>query len=513
MDNALGVTQPVVRCVHAFLASSSLLHPGDTLLVGVSGGADSVCLLHTLLQVAPLFDVRLRAAHLDHGLRGDEGEADASFVHDLCQRWRVPCTTGKSDITGLLRDHPDITSVEHAAREVRYGFFADVARQVGATAVAVGHTADDQVETVFLHVLRGSGTHGLGGMRPESAWKSRLSGKSLSVCRPLLEVRREDTRAYCRGNCVEFREDLTNFSSAFLRNRLRLDVMPTLREINPQVDRAILRLSKVAQQEDMFWQAKVDALWPRVAVAGETEVHLRRGELGQLSLSLQQRLIIAAISHIQGDATGIEFDHIAAALSLMTKGSGKRRMLPRGMEVLTTHADLIVRMARTNPRKALPAPVHLRVPGETVWGPWKITARVRQGAEQTEMDGRWTAILDFALIQDAITIRNRRDGDRFQPLGLKAPKKLQDCFVNAHIPREARGILPVLEVGGRIAWVAGLRIAEPFKVTKRTEKTIIVSCTPIDDSQIDLLQICDEPHYNTPGRASKRARGNLKDEK
>ncbi len=420
---------------------------------------------------------------------------------------------GKSDVSGLLRDHPDITSVEHAAREARYGFFADVAQQVGAKAVAVGHTADDQVETVFLHVLRGSGTHGLGGMWPESAWKSRLSGKAVSVCRPLLEARREETRAYCRRNSFEFREDLTNFTSAFLRNRIRLDVMPKLRDINPQVDQAILRLSKVAQQEDRFWETQVDALWPRVAVAGEKEVHLRRAELSQLSLSLQQRLILAAISHIRGDVNGIEFDHVSAALSLMTKGSGKRRMLSQGMEVITTHGDLIVRMARKEPRKALPLPAQLPVPGETVWGPWKITARVREGAEQTEMDGKWTAHLDFGVIQDAITIRNRRDGDRFQPLGLKAPKKLQDCLVDAHIPRETRGILPVLEAGDRIAWVAGLRIAEPFKVTKGTVKTLIVSCTPIDDSQIDLLRICDKPHYNTLGRASKRARGNVKDEK
>ena len=394
----------------------------------------------------------------------------------------------KTDLAELQRQHPDLTSVEHAAREARYAFFAGAAAATGAQAVAVGHTADDQVETVLLHILRGAGTHGLGGMAPESLWKSSLTGRAVHVCRPLLHVLRAETHQYCQELGIEFQEDCTNLSATFLRNRLRLSVLPQLRDINPQVDRALLRLAEIARQEDAYWGQQVSELWPRLAVERKGEILLRRAELGRLAPSLRQRIVLAALARAAGDETGIGFDHVTAALSLLDKGAGKRRMLARGLEARTTHGGLIIRRARDLQARMLSeGPVTLTIPGTVDWRGWRITARVEEGALLPAVNDRWTAHLDPGVRLKQATVRGRRNGDRFQPLGMPAAKKLQDCLVDAYVPRDLRDSLPILEVEGQIAWVAGLRVAEQFKVGEDTVQTVIVRCEPNEPWLVNFI--------------------------
>ena len=280
MPDAYPADRPLLRLVERFLASCDLLKQGAPLLVGVSGGPDSVCLLHLLARIAPHFPLQLHVAHLDHGLRGAEGEADVEFVRQLCHTLGVPCWAERREVGEYQRDNPHVSSVEEAAREVRYAFFLDVAQQVGATAVAVGHTADDQVETVLLHLLRGSGIAGLGGMDSEGSWLDRRSETRLGILRPLLQVRKTDTERYCRLHGLQARADSLNRPLRFTRNCIRRRLLPEARQINPNVDQAILRLAKMAREEEAFWESEAARSWTLIARVDRAGVRLdRRGML------------------------------------------------------------------------------------------------------------------------------------------------------------------------------------------------------------------------------------------
>ena len=231
------VVSAVQRMVADALQSAPVFEMGAPLVVGVSGGADSLCLLHALhalRALAPELGLRLHVAHLDHGLRATSA-ADAAWVRALCVAWELPCTLDRCDVRALAEREG--RSLEDAARQARYRFLAQVARQVGARAVAVGHTADDQAETVLLHLIRGTGLEGLAGMAPDAAWPlpDEQGTDGLRLLRPLLALTRADTEAYCAAVGLTPRQDESNRDLAYARNRVRLELLPLLRELNPGI--------------------------------------------------------------------------------------------------------------------------------------------------------------------------------------------------------------------------------------------------------------------------------------
>ncbi|MFH1486014.1 MAG: tRNA lysidine(34) synthetase TilS, partial [Chloroflexota bacterium] len=222
-----------------FVRERELVPTGATVLVGVSGGPDSVCLLHLLSRLRDKQAVSLHVAHLNHLLRGTESDSDAQCVSRLARRMGIAATVASRDVKSYQLSHH--CSLEEAAREVRYAFLAEVAGQVGASRVAVGHTLDDQVETILLHLIRGSGVAGLRGMHAATRWHSQATGASLLLIRPLLMVSREETAEYCLGHGLSTCEDLSNRSASLLRNRVRSELLPLLRSFNSNIDTALLR--------------------------------------------------------------------------------------------------------------------------------------------------------------------------------------------------------------------------------------------------------------------------------
>ncbi len=232
----------ILAAVRRASAKHDLIERDSAMIVGVSGGADSVCLLHVLKTLAPEYNLQLHVAHLDHQLRGDAARADADFVRDLAQRWDLPHSIDSRDVTAYARDHK--LSIEEAARQVRYGFLMEVALANNSETIAVAHHADDQTESVLMHFLRGSGLAGLRGMLPKtkmlemSGWK--FEAKDVELIRPLLDVPRADIEAYCAQHALAFRTDATNADTTHFRNRLRHELLPLLETYNPNL-RAILR--------------------------------------------------------------------------------------------------------------------------------------------------------------------------------------------------------------------------------------------------------------------------------
>lgn len=459
--------------VRRFIKQHRLVTGGEKLVVAVSGGPDSVCLLHILWKLQKELDIELHVAHLNHQLRGAESDADAAYVADLAQRLGVPATVESHDVRAYQSQHR--LSLEEAAREVRYSFLAQTAAEIGAARVAVGHTADDHVETIIMHLLRGSGTRGLRGLRPVSR---RQSGDdSLVILRPLLDLTREETTAYCRRHRLVPRADTSNLSPEPFRNRIRHKLLPELQKYNPQVTEALLRTARIAADDLAFIDKEVARLRDKVTYAEKGSVIIGKKEFTALPSALKRHLLRAAVETLLGNLKDIEAGHIENIMDALDKPAGKAIGLPGGLNFTIEYDRYVL---APDPAALCPFPVledetELNIPGRTTIPGWDIEAAVispsaTKGVGDTTED--FTAYFDYEKTGDKLTVRHRRPGDRFQPLGMDRPKKLNEFMIDARIPQAWRRCIPIVCSPELILWAVGYRIDERVKVTGDTKQVL-----------------------------------------
>lgn len=456
--------------VARFMREYCLVTSGSCLLLAVSGGADSTCLLHLLTRIKDELGIRLHVAHLDHQLRGAESEADAGYVVGLAHRLGVPVTLGRRDVRAYQKKRR--ISLEEAAREVRYRFLADTASLVGAGKVAAGHTSNDQVETILMHLVRGSGTRGLRGLQPSTGWQ--VDGKPITVVRPLLEVSRRETTDYCRSHRLRPRQDTSNLSLSPLRNRIRHRLLPLLESYNPRVAEALLRTSKVATDELAYMDEEVARLWADVVKRQDGVLILDRGRFLQMHPALKRHLLRMAIEELWGNIKDIETSHIEGMLSILDKPAGKQVSLPGGL-VFTTEYDryLLGRQpVALCPFPVLGGEVALKIPGATRLPGWRVRASIIEPGPVPKKDNEFTARFDFDKVGSRLSVRSRRPGDRFQPLGMSQTKKLGEFMIDARIPVSWRRRVPVVCSPRHILWLVGWRIDERVKVTVETKRVL-----------------------------------------
>jgi len=472
-----------------FIHKHNLISPGEMVVVGVSGGADSVCLLRVLARWQRELGTNLHVAHLNHQLRGAESEADARYVANLAGRLGIPITIDKQDVAAYRSKMN--CSLEEAARELRYSFLARVANDVGANRVAIGHTKDDQVETILMHILRGTGTSGLRGLAPCSPMvydkggmlvratpmSLRAKRSNLSVIRPLLDTTREETLNYCQEQQLEPRVDSSNLSLSFFRNRCRLELLPLLREYNPSIDQALLRLAEIARDDSSFVEQQALQSWNEVAKEEDDAVRLDKRKICALPIALQSQMIRLAIGKLAGDIRDIEAGHIEAIRSLLGKPVGKRTSLPHGLicqgeydeVVIATSAEQSQLASLSCPFPPLNGEFSLKVPGETILSRWRVIASIMQ---ERIAKGKFVAEFDLGQTGTELFVRQRQPGDRFQPLGMNMPKKLQEFMVDAKIPLPWRERIPIVCSPDYPIWVVGWRIDDRVKVTKATREIL-----------------------------------------
>ena len=453
---------------------------GLTLAAGVSGGPDSTALLHCLLRLRDQHRFHIHVAHLNHDFRGQEADDDAAHVADLADALGLPATVEKWDPEEFRRRHPErvSSSFEDLAREMRYEFLAGVAKTVGAAAVVVGHTADDQAETVLLHILRGAGLHGLAGMAELSAWPWTERSEGLMLFRPLLTVGSEDTLAYCRQLGVDTREDSGNSLLRFTRVKVRQQLMPELAaKYNPRIRDALGRLARTAALELDYLEVEVKRTWESLALEAGGDVHLELPALSKLHPALQTHLLRRAYSRVKGDSRRLQETHLIQMVELAARNkTGRAVSLPGGVTAHRTHTSLVL-----SHHHSLPCPLPsldgehpLGFPSATgedavslVQG-WRVTLNfsppdllTEHSAGFTPWDGRsWSAPMSAGSLEDRLTLRTRQPGDRFQPLGMQQEKKLQDFFIDQRVPRAWRDRIPLLVTQRGIAAVAGYRLAQ-----------------------------------------------------
>jgi len=502
-----------------FIQRYSLISPEEIVIVGVSGGADSVCLLHVLAKWQKGLGIKLHVAHLNHQLRGVESEADAKYVSDLAGSLGIPITIDRQDVAAYRIERN--FSVEEAARELRYAFLARVAGEVGANRIAVGHTRDDQVETILMHILRGTGITGLCGLAPCSpmaydkqgmSWPAspmplrdsplslRAKRSNLLVIRPLLDITREETTSYCQEHQLDPRIDSSNRSLSFFRNRLRLQLLPLLRQYNPSVDQALLRLADIAKEDNAFIEQQASGLWDEVARQENNAIYFDRKQIASLPIALQRQLLRAAVTKLAGDTRDIEASHIEAARSLINKPVGKGISLPHGFICQGGYDELVVASTAKQshlppcPFPPLPGEFLLKVPGRTIFLGWKVMAsivreRVDEGycqpltfchsgrseesrPAQIRLCEAISADFDLHKTGTKLFVRQRRPGDRFQPLGMSMPKKLYEFMIDAKIPRSWRDHIPIVCSPQQIVWVVGWRIDDGVKSTEASREIL-----------------------------------------
>ena len=458
----------------------------SSLVVAVSGGPDSMALLHALLHLRGPLGLSLRGAHLDHGLRGDAGAADAAFVAGTFDDAGAPCVVETADVGAYRAAHR--LSPEQAAREVRYAFLARVYREHGADAVALGHTANDQVETILMHILRGSGLTGLRGMAASSA--RPVDGAPVRFARPLLGVPRADTEAYCDAIGLRPRTDESNRSPEFTRNRIRTELLPLLEELNPTVRDALLRLSAAAARELAWLDAEADQVWADAAEVRDDSVVLDRRAVGQLPAALGTHLLRRAVGAVKGDLEGVHMRHVDDMTRLLGGPAGRAIDLPGDLRFHVGYDDAVVARADADlcPLPHLEGEHPLAIPGETRAGGWLVSARLvdrpSDHALRLSGEGRGKAFhspvarLSPGALDGRLALRTRRPGDRFHPLGAPGSKKLKDFMGDAKVPAAWRDRVPLLVAPRGIAWVAGYRIAEWCRVTPEDPQVVEISLRP-----------------------------------
>ena len=450
------------------------------IVVAVSGGPDSLALLLLLAQLKQVLALTLHVAHLDHGLRGKEARSDALFVEETASDLGLPATLGEEDVKSYRAGRG--LSLEEAAREVRYSFLSRVAAEQGAVSVALGHTADDQAETALMHIIRGSGLTGLAGMSPLSYWPSSRHKERIALLRPLLDASREETETYCRWNGVTPREDLTNRSLQFTRNRMRLELLPFLKNYNPRIRDALLRLSASAAQDQDYILGEAIQAMAKLTTADGKIVRIERRSFASLHPAIKRHLLRLVYQELTGSAGGLEHSHVEDMVRVSEGGAGRSVDLPSGL-VFTVDYDSLSLNANDRSGVALPPLPYeypLSVPGDTRLPGWTVAARLLSYGEVPLDAGAYTAHLDSERVGEALIVRGRRPGDRFTPFGLDGSKKLQDFMVDVRISANARDGVPLVVSGEGIVWVVGHRIAHWARVMQDTKEVLELEFSPAD---------------------------------
>lgn len=471
--------------VRELIEYANLFQTGDRVLVGVSGGPDSMCLLHVLLRLRSELGIRLFVAHLDHGLR-PEASREFVFVRSISRKWGLPFYGSRVD-TALYRQEKGL-SVQAAARLCRYTFFEKAASFFEVNRIATAHHRDDQVETVLMNIIKGTGLDGLAGIKAIRPWRG------IVLVRPLLEISKDEILDYCEENGIDHVSDPSNLEPLYLRNKIRLELVPVLtREYNPRVGEAIFRLSVLAGEEGAYLQRRAIHLCEKYTRAREREtVVIDASEVRKLHPALRRRVLRVAWAGIsRGVGFYPESKHIEALEQLLLDSRpGKETQLPgHGRAYISKLGLVITRKPRK--KKMAAKTVVLNVPGDTSipGGGGGFTTTIADPRElRWPPDSSKEAYLDYDKLLLPLVVTFRWAGARFRPLGMDGKqKKLKDHLIDRKVPRQERDCLPLVVCGTDIVWVTGLDIAHPFRVTAETRRALTIKFKP--DRKIGRMKI------------------------
>lgn len=465
------------RRVLGTIRGRGLLNGGERVVAGVSGGPDSVCLLHILHSVSDELGIKLFAVHVNHMLRGSEADRDQEYVREFCTRLGVPLYESSVDVGALARQKG--ISIEEAGREARYRELERYALKAGASAIAVAHNKNDQAETVLMNILRGTGLDGLKGMEYRNG----------IIIRPLLDIERREIEEYCAENGLNPRVDGTNLLPVYTRNKVRLELIPYIEKLfGTDITAGICRLSAIARDDIGFLECVSRRAYSECRLErAPGRVALDTEGLKKLHEGIRKRVVRMAVEELKGDLKGLEHVHVENVIDLASKGrTGSRVHLPCGIRAGISYGRLVFRLEPESEGTAdFEKP--LEIPGTTFLGAFggKIEAAVdespggrylKHGVSRCSLD----QIFDYEKLKKGINIRNRREGDVFKPFKSKGTKKLKEYMIDKKIPREIRDAIPLAAQGKEIIWIIGYDVSDKFIADENTNSVLKLEYYPQD---------------------------------
>lgn len=463
--------EALMKKAEEWIEAYDMIGKGERIIVGVSGGADSVCLLFVLKKYQKKRPFFLEAVHVEHGIRGEESLKDAAFVEKLCESLEVPFHLERVDVKALAKKEG--LSEEEAGRVARYRAFEKWRKQTGAKGVAVAHNANDQAETILWNLIRGSGLRGMGGMQPVNG----------CIIRPLLGCKREEIEQWLFEQGISYRTDRTNLEQTYTRNRIRLRVLPYLeQELNAGAVEHIVMAGERLRKAEACLERRTLELAKEIGRVLEGEAWLDREALVREEEILQEYLIRWAVRSCGSGLKDITAGHIRDLRKLAASRSGSRLDLPGELWGLCSGRWLkLICKEEGEPLQPLPVPVAL--PGRTCWGDFYLDARVEAYRGENIPEKKYTKWLDYDTIKDTIWLRGRKSGDFFVTNSGGGHKKLKKYFIDQKIPVEERDHIPLLAAGSHILWCVGGRISEGCKVTKDTDRVLVVEIREVKNGR------------------------------
>jgi len=454
--------------VRRTLSRYRMLEPGEGVLVGVSGGPDSVALFHLLWSLKEELGFSLVAAHLNHRLRSEESDGDEDFVRQIATKLGVRLVTESVEV-GKVAERESL-NLEEAARRERYKFLLKTAKTLSLSKIAIGHTRSDQAETFLQRLLRGSGMRGLASIYPV---------KDGIIIRPLIQTSREEVIAYLAENNLGYRVDSSNYDLSFQRNYIRGVLLPLLeKNVSKNIKEILSRTAEVLREEDDFLNSHTTHMFNKLARIEDGEVIFDISQIREQHLATRRRLLREGIVRLKGNTLRLTCRHGEEALQLLDPGKrGKRISLPDKVIIERRGGELVIRRKEPPPVEeflyevSLPGEVYIKEVNQK----FKLTSLpIEEFKRHYHLKADGYAFLDRAKLSLPLTVRNRRRGDHFFPLGGRGYTKLKKILINKKTPREERDKIPLFISQGEICWVAKIQIGERFKVTNTTQEVVII---------------------------------------
>ncbi len=449
-----------------FIKEKNIVKSGDKILVGLSGGPDSVCMLNLLCSIRDEEKIEVAAAHINHMLRGEEADKDEEYSKRLCESLGVRFFSKRIDINKYALETGK--SSELAGREARYDFFDEIINKINFNKIATAHNANDQAETILMRIMRGTGLEGLGGIPVEREGK---------YIRPILFMKREEVEQYCKENNLNPHIDATNLERIYSRNKVRLDILPYMKNnFNPNIVETINRMALLLQDDNEFIEGEVNKAYKDNCFERENSIFISKN-LFNIHSAIVTRVIRKALFAINKSNYDMEMKNIEDIIELSNLGTNKRVDLPKDIYAENVYGDIIIRKKEYIKNK-LSNELTLNkkdiLHNEVIFDEYIINFDLVNNKDIKQENDELIKKFDYDKINN-VTIRYRKDGDRITPLGMKGSKKLKDIFIDMKIPKEKRDEIPLIQFNDEISWIVGIKMSDKFKITKETKHILKVS--------------------------------------
>ena len=464
----------IINSVRQTIKRENLIEKNDKILIALSGGPDSICLLDIMIKLKDEYNLTLYAAHLNHRIRGIDAQEDSLFCQKICKKNNVTFFVKNIDIPELAVQQS--RGVEEVARDVRYDMFFDIKNKLGINKIAVAHNLDDQAETMLMKMFRGSGIQGLRGIDYK-----RKDG----IIRPLLDIYKSQINEYCDVNNLNPRIDKTNFESDYSRNKVRLDLIPYIENNYCENIKQILSRTANVIRDDYNYIEKVSKEHYELLVKNKSddEIILDLPLLKNTDTAIQKRVIRLAILDIIGNLNNIENVHIVDSLSLLEKSDGKIINLPKNLKAYIKNEDYII-TTKNQENEEITYECKIEINGKTVVNEigLTVTTSVLPAKDSLALPvSKYIKVFDYDKIVGSLYVRSRKIGDKLSPIGLTGTKKIKDILINKKIPADTKYMFPIISDDEQILWLLGYRISENYKIDDNTQRVIRIQLEYDDD--------------------------------